>query len=381
MSYELIDTAEGLSRLSGSLQGVRRIALDLEAAGFHRFSDRLCLVQLSTDRGTQLLDPLALDLGRTLKPLLEDPKIQVVMHGADFDIRLLDRDLGIHLEGLFDTQIAASLLGAPAIGLASLLEEHLGTKLSKKHQRADWAQRPLPEGMLAYAAADTEHLMALADLLQKKLVEKDRLAWAREEFELLENIRWEEDNTDPVLRVKGAREMTPRAVTALREAMRWRDEIARERDRAAFRVVGDSVLFSVVVERPASVEELSRTKGISPRLAEQEGADLLARLQRVDTLPENDLLPYPRYQGNGPGRPTPEEEALADRIRDLRTKRAQALGLDRGVLLSNAQIMEIVREAPSTLAKLKEVPGLRRWQADILGKDILTLLDRSRSRV
>lgn len=381
MSYELIDTVEGLSRLADFLQGARRIALDLEAAGFHRFSDRLCLVQLSTQEGTHLLDPLALDLRGTLRPLLEDPEIQVVMHGADFDIRLLDRDLDIHLQGLFDTQTAASLLGAQAIGLASLLEEHLGVDLSKKHQRADWAQRPLPKGMLAYAAADTRHLMALADLLRKKLDEKGRLAWAREEFELLEGIRWGEDDSDPVLRVKGARELTPRAVTALREAMTWRDEIARDRDRAPFRVVGDSVLFSVVVERPSSVEELSGMKGISPPLAEQEGADLLARLQRVDTLPEDALLPYPRYRSNGPGRPTPEEEALANRIRDLRTERARALKLDRGVLLSNAQIMEIVRQAPSNQTELNEVPGLRRWQADILGEGILNLLDRSRSQV
>ncbi len=374
MSHELIDTPDALARVEESLRGVPRIALDLEAAGFHRYSDRLCLVQISTQRENFLLDPLILDLREPLRGVLEDQAVQVVMHGADYDIRLLDRDLGIHLRGLFDTQAAASLLGAKGIGLASLLEEYLGVKLSKKHQRADWAQRPLPEGMLEYAASDTRFLMELADLLEEKLEEKGRLEWAREEFALLEDIRWEEDTSDPILRVKGARELTPRAVTALREAMSWRDGIAREWDRAPFRVVGDPVLFSIVVERPASVEELAQRKGISSRLAHQKGEELLGRLRKVDDLSADDLLPYPRYQGNGPGRPTPEEEALAARLRDLRTEEAQTLEVDRGVLLSNAQILEIVRRSPKTLEELEAVPGLRRWQAEILGDAVLTLL-------
>lgn len=376
MMHELIDTEEALSQVEESLRAAGRIALDLEAAGFHRFSDRLCLVQISTEDATHLLDPLALDLTGPLKDILENPEVQVVMHGADYDIRLLDRDLGIHLQGLFDTQAAASLLGAPAIGLASLLEEHLDVKLSKKHQRADWAQRPLPEGMLAYAAADTSHLMELADLLEGALREKGRLSWAQEEFRLLEGIRWEEDDPDPILRVKGARDLTPRAATALREAMLWRDEIARERDRAPFRVAADNILFSVVVERPGTVEELSEMKGISPRLAQQKGQELLARIRSVDDLPEEELRPYPRYQGNGSGRPSPEEEALAGQIRDLRTKVAEGLEVDRGVLLSNAQILEIVRRSPGTPEELEGVPGLRQWQLEILGEDILGLLAR-----
>ncbi len=376
MSYALIDTREGLDQALEGLRGVRRLALDCEAAGFHRFSDRLCLVQLSTREENLLLDPLSLDLSQHLRSILEDPEIQVVMHGADYDVRLLDRDLGIRLRGLFDTQAAASLLGASAFGLASLLEKHLEVTLSKKHQRADWAQRPLPEGMLSYAADDTRHLMELADILTARLEEKGRMEWAREEFRLLEEIRWEEDGSDPITRVKGARDLTPRAATALREAMAWRDEIARRRDRAPFRVAGDSILFGIVVERPGSVEELAEMKGVSPRLARDRGKDLLNRLRRVDELPDEALNPYPRGAGNGPGRPTPEEEALADRIRSLRTTRSEALGLDRGVLLSNAQILEIVRSSPATLEELTRIPGVREWQMGILGGEILELVDK-----
>jgi ribonuclease D len=376
MKYQLIDTPETLARASKVLAGVPRISLDCEAAGFHRYSDRLCLVQLSTPGENLILDPLAVDVSPVLKPLLEDPEVQVVMHGADYDIRLLDRDLEIGLRGLFDTQTAATLLGAPAVGLASLLEEHLGVNLPKTHQRADWAQRPLPAGMLEYAADDTRHLPALADRLADGLREKGREEWAAEEFRALEGIRWEEDHTDPVTRVKGARDLGPREVTALRAALTWRDEIARSRDRAPFRVVAEQVLLGIVVARPASPRELGELKGMSPRLAREHGGELLSRLQEVDDMAEEELEPFPRWRGNGAGRPTPEEEALANRIRDLRTLRAEGLGLDRGVLLSNAQITDIVKSDPGSLRELRAIPGIRRWQVEILGTEVLHLLKK-----
>jgi ribonuclease D len=374
MTYDLIDTPPEMARAEDLLAGVPRISLDCEAAGFHRYSDKLCLVQLSTPDHNLILDPLGCDLSGLLKPLLEDPEVQVVMHGADYDIRLLDRDLGIRLRGLFDTQAAASLLGESAVGLAALLETHLGLTLPKAHQRADWAQRPLPPGMLEYAANDTMHLPALADVLERALEEKGRENWAREEFSLLEEIRWEEDDADPVTRVKGARDLTRRELLALREALSWRDEIAREKDRAPFRVAGDQVLLAAVVTRPGSPAALGELKGMSPHLARRHGGDLIARLRKTDDIPDAALEAYPRWRGDGAGRPTPEEEAKANRIRDLRTEKAGELGLDRGVLLSNAQIFEIVRRTPRTSRELEAIPGIRRWQAEVLGADVLRVV-------
>ncbi len=152
------------------------------------------------------------------------------MHGADFDLRLLDRDLGIRLGGLFDTQVAAALLGESALGLQALLESRLGVSLSKKYQRADWADRPLKDGMLDYAADDTRYLMRLADLLLEDLRAAGRESWAREECRALEESATapgDDEPEDPVTRVKGARDLSPREVTALREALEWRDAIAR----------------------------------------------------------------------------------------------------------------------------------------------------------
>jgi ribonuclease D len=374
MSYRLIQEDSHLVEVADALSGQSRIGLDCEAAGFHRYTDRLCLVQLSTPDRTILFDPLLTDPSDTLRPPLEDPNTLVVMHGADYDLRLLDRDLGIRIRGLFDTQVAASLLGSPSLGLSALLETHLGVTLSKELQRADWAKRPLPEAYLQYAAADTRHLLALGEILDQALRQAGRDEWAREEFRLLETIRWEADESDPVSRVKGARALEPRQVTALRAAMDWRNRIARQMDRAPFRVVGDQVLLSLIVERPGSLDAMASVKGMSPGLARRHGQELLEELRRVDLVAEGELRPYPRWIGNGHGRPTPEEEVLANKIRGLRAGRAAELGLDRGVMLSNVQISEIVRTAPHSLDELKAIPGVRNWQAELIGREILRIL-------
>ncbi len=375
MTYRLLDDDAALEEASRQFRDAPEVALDCEAAGFHRYTDRLCLLQLSTARLTFLIDPLATDSAPVLRPLLEDPNVEIVMHGADYDIRLLDRDLGVRLQGLFDTQVAASLLGESALGLASLLEDRLGVKLSKKHQRADWAQRPLPEELLDYAATDTTHLRDLRDVLLSELRERGREEWAREEFRALEKIRWEEDEQDPVTRVKKARDLDPRQVTALRAALEWRDGIARQKDRAPFRVVGDGALMAIVTQAPRSTGDLAAIKGVSTRLIREHGQELLDRLRKIEGMAEEDLVPYPRWRHNGPGRLSPEEEALAGRLRTLRATRAEKLGLDKGVLLSNAKISEIVRAAPRSMETLRSVDGIRNWQVDLLGREILQVLN------
>lgn len=383
MDVTYIDSPVDSGALTRALEGERSLALDSEAAGFHRYSDRVCLLQLSVDGGTFLVDPLAFDPSDLLRPALEDPAVEVLMHGADYDIRLLDRDLGIRLRRLFDTQVAASLLGETGLGLSALLERHLGIRLPKKFQRADWAMRPLSQEMLEYAAGDTVHLHRLASILREQLEERGRMAWAEEEFRRLEEIRWEEpeEDRDPVLKVKRAWELGLRPVARLREALLWRDEQARARDRAPFRVAGDPALVAVAVENPTTPEALARVSGFPPAAARSSaGHDLLERLARVNALPDSELVPHPPRERRGPGRPLPEVEELAERLKGVRNTRAESLGLDRGTLLANGVLLEVARLAPSSTAELEEIPGIRRWQVEVLGDDLLRLLRRGNGR-
>jgi ribonuclease D len=384
MDVMYIDRPERADDVSRALEGRSSIALDSEAAGFHRYSDRVCLLQLSVPSGkTFLLDPLAFDPSELLRPVLEDPGVEVLMHGADYDLRLLDRDLGIRLSGLFDTQVAASLLGETGLGLSALLERHLGIVLPKKYQRADWAIRPLPEEMLEYAAGDTLHLHALVQILREALEVKGRMAWAKEEFARLEEVRWEEadEDRDPVLRVKRAWELDSRSVARLREALQWRDAQARARDRAPFRVAGDPALVLAAVADPGSRDDLARISGFPPALAHSPAGDqLLERFHAVDRLPAGDLVPHPPRERRGPGRPLPEEEELAERLKVARNRTAEALGLDRGTVLSNGIISEIARVAPTDTEGLLSIPGIRRWQVEVVGDDLLAVLRKGTAR-
>lgn len=382
MSHVHVATRESAARLEEDLRDAPRFALDCEAAGFHRYSDRLCLLQVTVGAETYVVDPLGFDPSHVLRGPVERPDVPVLMHGADFDLRLLRRDLSMQVTGLFDTQIAAALLGEEAFGLAALLESRLGVRLSKKHQRADWAERPLSDEMLEYAADDTRYLPALADRLAEELDRAGRAAWVEEECRALEAAADAPNGAgepeDPVVRVKGARHMSPRQVTALREALAWRDEIARARDRALFRVVGDTPLLEVVTTRPRDVADLERVKGFPRGLARAEGKDLLRRLDAVAAMDEPSLRPYPRGVSRGPGRPPPELEELVERLKVARNRKAEDIGLPRGTLLSNATLLEIARAAPRNLEELEGVDGMRAWKTEVVGRELLAALKEGR---
>ena len=184
-----LDTASTVDTFLDGIAGTPVLALDTEGASFHRFVDRIYLLQLSTREKTAIIDPIPIGRPSGLGRLLENPAVEIVFHDADYDLRLLHQDYGWHARNIFDTRIAAQLLGLRAFGLAALLERYFGVRLDKKHQRADWSMRPLPQGMLDYAAQDTIHLLELRDRLKDDLDRAGRWDWAREEFALLEGTR------------------------------------------------------------------------------------------------------------------------------------------------------------------------------------------------
>ncbi len=374
-----VQTHDAARRIEHAVQGVRTLGLDCEAAGLHRYSDRLCLVQLSVLRETFVLDPLAIDLAPCLKPLLEDPQRRIVLHGAAFDLRLLKRDLDIAVANPVDTQIAANLLGEPAIGLQDLLAQRLNIRVSKKFQKADWARRPLPRKMIHYAAGDTRHLHRLIAILEKDLSKRGRLHWAKEEYRLLAasaaNACENDAEPDPVTRFKEAQTMDDRSVAALREIIAWRDRIARAQDRAPGRIVNNAALVEVVVRRPASIDALAAIRGFPPRLAETRGPSLLNALDRVDRLPDSALSPCPPAPRNT--RLTEEEEAAFEQLKNVRNRAAERLKLNRGIIMPNHVLQNIAVAGPEHLAALTAIPGVRRWQAETIGNELLTALHRN----
>jgi ribonuclease D len=297
-----------------------------------------------------------------------------VLHDADYDLRLLHQDYGWHVRNIFDTRVAAQLLGLKSFGLAALLESNFGVKLDKKHQRADWSMRPLPADMLDYAAQDTMNLLDLRDRMRDQLEKKGRLEWAREEFARLEGTRWPDENPEEAfLRIKGARDLTRRELAVLRELVPWRDDVARGMDRATFRVIGNEQLLEIARTLPRSREDLGRIKGISRGVLENRSREILDAVRRGVAVPEAELPKFPkspRWDRD------PNFDAKVGALKTVRDAAAQRLDLDPGVLGSRERLEAVARKNPATVDQLGEIPELRRWQIEVLGSGFVDALKR-----
>jgi ribonuclease D len=367
-----IDTVEELDRFLASVANVREIALDTEGASFHRFVDRIYLLQLSTRDATAVVDPLAVGRPERLGKLLEDERVEKVLHDADYDLRLLHQDYGWHARNVFDTRIAAQLLGLTSFGLAALLDKFFGVRLDKKHQRADWSIRPLTPGMLDYAAQDTMYLLELRDRMREALERAGRCEWALEEFQRLEGLRWEdEDASIAFFRVKGARDLSRRELARLRELVQWRDRVAAEMDRATFRVVGNEVLLEAARRAPSTISELLEIKGVPRAMAERRGRELLDAVTRGDAVADADLPKFPRAQR---WEREADFEENVSRLKRVRDEVAKRLSIDPGFLCSRDRLEAVVRRKAQTVADLSDVKDLRRWQIAVLGGDFLAAL-------
>jgi ribonuclease D len=363
-----ITTSTELEPLVARLAARRRLALDTESASYHRYVDRVYLVQVSSDQETALIDPLEVSDLSPIGALLSDPALEIVLHDADYDLRVLDRDYGFRARQVFDTRLAAQLAGEDGVGLGSLLERHLGVRLDKRHQRADWSRRPIPPEMAAYAADDTRHLLKLREVLVGRLQELERLHWAEEEFRRLEELRWvrnTNDHGEDYLRIRGAKSLPRRQRAILQQLYRWRDRMARAQDRAPFRVVSNTALVELARAAPKRRSGLAQVPGMAESIVRRHGRDLLAAIQAGLRVPDSEL---PRIER--PRRHVPDAgyEARLERLKRLRNGCAETVRLDPGLVCPNGTLQGLAREIPKSTADLDRIAELRRWQREVLGE-------------
>lgn len=372
-AYDLITDAETLAKRMRALAGEKVLALDTEASSFHRYKERVCLVQLSTRDRTLLIDPLAIKDLDPLGKLLADPKMEVVIHDADYDLRILARHHRIRVENVFDTLVAAELLNEPEIGLAALLKKYLNVDVDKKFQKADWSKRPLSKPMLDYAAGDTANLIALRDILDKKLKEKDRWSWAEEEFALLTDAPFNlaNDEEPAFLKMKGAKHLKPQQLAVLREVHAWREGVAERLDRAPFMVLGNDVLLSLSTDPPTSVQQFAQRKGVGERTVEKYGKAVMAAVKRGVDLPKDQ---WPRLEK--PKRWARDND-YEDRLKRLKARRDELTAqndLRPGIVAANQMLADIARTLPGDLETLATLPGMRRYQVKHFGEALLKAL-------
>lgn len=367
-----LDKVPEVDRFLSEISDVKELALDTEGASFHRFLDRIYLLQISTRKESAIIDPLPIGSPAGLGRLLESKAVEVVFHDADYDLRLLHQDYGWHVTNIFDTRVASQLLGIKSFGLAALLEQFFDVKLDKKHQRADWSMRPLTPDMLAYAAQDTRYLLQLKDHMKSELTRRGRLHWAEEEFARLEGTRWEaEQSMEGFLRLKGARDLSRRELAVLREVTNWRDTVAAQLDRATFRVIGNEALFEIARRAPMNTSELSTIKGMPKGMIERAGADIVAAIRHGMEVPEADLPKFPKGQRWNKDRDFDEK---VSRLKAVRDAAAARLELDPGVLCSRERLENVARSGAKTVEDLAGVPDLRRWQIEEMGAGFVSAL-------
>lgn len=369
-----IRTPEALRELVAHTAKARIVAVDSESDSLHHFPEKVCLVQVASEDGAvYLVDPLGLpDLG-LLGPILADPRIVKVFHGASYDLSSMKRDFGFEFAGIFDTMLAGQFLGLPELGLNALLQRFLGITPGRSRQKDDWAKRPLQPEQEAYAAEDVRHLIALRERLWAELQTRGREAWLEEECQALVTLPPAERVFDPedYIRVKGAKDLDRRGLAVLRELFLARETWAHEAGRPPFKVLGNESLIRVATDHPRSLKALLQIPGCSPKVVQRYGAGLLAAVARGLAVPEPDLPIYPR-----PKKPRllPAVQRRIEALVAWRAEAAGRVGLDPGLVLPRRLIERLAEEVPSTPEELGGVEGLRRWRAKTFGAEILRVL-------
>ena len=370
--YEYIDTTQALVEFTRQAQNTETIAVDIEGDSMFHYQEKVCLIQMEANGQTVVIDPLKINDISPIKPLLENPEIGKVIHGADYDIRSMYRDFGISIVNLFDTQLASMYMGWTETSLEAVVGRHFGVELDKKYQKKNWSRRPLPEKMVAYAASDVAYLIPLSRYLSQELKKRGRLAWVAEECLLLIGVRPVKNNDGPMfIKFKGAGRLEPRQLGTLEALLQMRNAIARQKDRPLFKIIGNMALKKIAMAPPVDLKRLKAGKALSDKQFEMYGKAVMEAVRNAMQIPTAQLPIYPRQRSPRVPRQVP---ARVKTLRTWRDQTAERFDLDSALLLNRALIKAIAVENPDTIEKLSMVEGIHNWQVDAFGDDILKAL-------
>ncbi len=349
-----------------------RVAVDTESNSLYAYREQVCLIQFSTPEQDYLLDPLALTDLSLLAPLFADPNIEKVFHAAEYDLLCLKRDFGFKFANLFDTMVAARILGYQAVGLGKLLAQKFGVVVNKRFQKANWGRRPLPADMLNYARFDTHYLLALRDILKAELETRDLWPLAQEDFVLATHVNGRTPRTHcPAWeRMGGGRKLNGRQLTVLNELCLAREKLAERLDRPVFKVVSNKILLTLSETMPRTPRDLE-IGDLTSRQIERFGEALLAAVRRGMRAPLVKWTPSSR----------PDDAFLMrlDVLRNWRKHTAQAMGVESDIVLPRRFMNTIAERNPRDIRTLREILAGSPWRLIHFGKDIIATLDKVQS--
>jgi ribonuclease D len=346
----LITDPAGLHRFLDATRDTPRLALDTEADSLHCYFEKLCLIQIATPDFSELLDPLANVPLTDFFAALSDK--EVVFHGADYDLRLLHRHGNFAPARIFDTMLAARLVGEGQVGLAALVKKFFGVELSKASQKANWGQRPLSSQMVNYALCDVQYLLELADILTRRLEELGRFAWLEEWIARMIQAAQNPREKDPgeKWKIPGVNRLGPRAQAVARMLWYWRDEEARAWDRPPFYVMSNSDILRIA-EHAVDHKPFS-----TPRFPRPRRESFERTLDAALALPEAD---WPVRERRCRPKPDPDFPRKFEAIKATRDRVARELGLEGAIIAPKAALETTAAEGDSD--------QLMNWQRRLLG--------------
>jgi ribonuclease D len=363
-----VSTTSTLNKLVEDLRTQPRVAVDTESNSLHAYREQVCLIQFSTPQNDYLIDSLDLTDLSALSPLFANPKVEKIFHAAEYDINCLRRDFGFTFENLFDTVIAARVLGYQVIGLGDLLTQHFDVIVNKKYQKSNWGYRPLTSEQTDYARLDSHYLIALRDILEKELIDRGLLELAHEDFKRacqpsngngkLIKAKWE--------RISGHQDLTPRQLSILNELCICREEIAERLDRPIFKVINDDILLSLAQTAPDSTLGLEEA-GLTKVQVEKFGTQFLEAIRSGHNA---SLVSRTRIK-----RPNDSMLARLDRLKQWRKKEAGKMKVESDIILPRILLYSIAEQGPRDLKKLGIVMKESPWRFEHYGEEILKVLE------
>jgi len=373
----LVSNDQQLSQAVAEIMKQSIVAVDTESNSLYAYREKVCLIQISIPGKDYLIDPFKIGNMDLLAGLFKKKKIETVFHAAEYDLLVLKRDFDFEFNNLFDTMIAAKILGYKKVGLGSLVELFYKKTLAKRYQTADWGRRPLPKEMLDYARMDTTYLIRLRDYLRKELKKNDKWEIAQEDFKRLTFINGTAPGPQPVniWRMNGSSKFTPRQAAVMQRLAEYRDKKAEKLNRPLFKIIGDRTLIEIVNFQPRNTNELSNISGMSPIQMKRHAKHIF---QAIKDGKQDPVIERPKK-----ARMKNIAMKRLDLLKDWRKHKAQKMGVESDVVLPKSvmhRLIEIKRVNKKSVKKLMDdVP----WRYENFGDDIfkqLVAMEQKRNR-
>ncbi len=341
------------------------LAIDTEFLREKTYYARLCLLQLATDDEVVVVDPFAVESLAVIEPLLTDESIVKLFHAGDQDLEILYHEVGVLPHPVFDTQIAAALLGqSQQVGYGALVHAECGVSHKKIDSFTDWSRRPLSDSQLEYAADDVVYLPRLYRMMTKELTEKGRLTWLDHDFEeLVDPARYEQDPRERYRRLKRGNQLTLQQLSAAREVAAWRETEAQRRNIPRKWVLTDEQIVEACKREARTIDELFMVRGMREKLSTRDARKVVSLLKSGLDLPE-DAWPEP----DRPSRNEPNVDAQIDLMNALVRLRSKENGIAMQTLASHAELSQVAR------GHREGVDVLKGWRRALIGEELLELL-------